>query len=266
MRTGVTGLTLWNATGEMRAATFNTRHGRPQRSTSVDLPGLLAAVGSLDADVVGLQELDSGTQRSNGVDQPAAIAAATGSEVRFARAIDHDGGEYGVAIASRSGIERSEVLRLDGRGEPRVALLAHVGPVDDDRTGSGSGSGTGWAVGCTHLSTRGADAIAQLRAVLHELDRFAGDRPAVLLGDLNLGPRDVAPVLAATGWVAAPSGPTHPAITPDRRIDWIVVRRGIVRDAVVVDVRASDHRPLVAELTAVPRPPTGRVGDPHVDG
>ena len=31
---------------------------------------------------------------------------------------------------------------------------------------------------------------------------LAGDRPAVLLGDLNLGPRDVAPVLAATGWVA----------------------------------------------------------------
>ncbi len=252
----------------MRAATFNTRHGRPQRASSVDLPGLLLAVSSLGADVVGLQELDRGTRRSGGADQPALIGEATGAEVRFARAIDHDGGEYGIALASRTGFERIEVHRLAGRGEQRVALLAHVSAIGDGSVGRGPG----WAVGCTHLSPRRADAVAQLRTVLRDLDEFAAGRPSVLLGDLNLEPRDVAPVLAAADWVAAPSGPTHPAIGPDRRIDWVLVRRASVQESVVVDVRASDHRPLVAELApeSVPpghgRPSAEGLGDPHVDG
>jgi len=254
-------VSLWQREGHMRVATYNTRHGLPERATVIDSGGLAATVGRLDCDVVALQELDRGTRRVGGLDQPAHIATAIGAEVRFARAIDFDGGEYGIALASRTGFHRSEVLRLPGAGEPRVALLALVGPgarpgdrvggdiaapggtgdVRDDRLG-------GWAVGSMHLSTAAGDALIQLRLVLRELDSFADGRPAVLLGDLNLGPLRVAPVMAAAGWVAAPSGPTHPAIRPRRRIDWVLARRASVIDSWVPNVLASDHRPLVADL------------------
>ncbi|UDY34674.1 endonuclease/exonuclease/phosphatase family protein [Dermatobacter hominis] len=244
----------------MRVATFNVRHGQPPRSRRADHARLLDAVRTLDADVVALQELDRRTRRVGGVDQPLLIAEATGLEVTFARAIDHDGGEYGVALATRSAPEWSEVLPLPGSGEPRVALMALVDDADvpadavgADREG-GRRRARPWAVACTHLATATDVAVGQLRMVLAAVDELAGDRPAVVLGDLNLGPDRVGPVLSATGWVAAPSGPTHPTTRPDRRIDWVLVRRATVRSAHVVDVRASDHLPLVAVLDAADHP------------
>lgn len=239
----------------MRAATFNIRHGRPPKARRADHPRLLDAVRSLDADVVALQELDRGTRRVGGVDQPDLIARGTGSHVEFAMAIDHDGGEYGIALATRSAPVRTEVLRLPGAGEPRVALLTTIEHDDGDD------SPRRWTVGCTHLTTRPGEAVAQLRLVLAALAEMAGAGPAVLLGDLNLGPDRVGPVLADAGWVAAPSGPTHPATRPDRRIDWVLVRHATVRSAHVVDVRASDHLPLVASLEAATPPPLMDAGE-----
>lgn len=240
----------------MRVATYNTRHGLPERSAVVDCDGLAAAVGRLDCDVVGLQELDRRTRRSGGLDQPACIGDVIGAEVRFARAIDFDDGEYGVALASRSGFEHSEVLTLPGSGEQRVALLAIVDPSGGEMHHAGDETRErerGWAVGCTHLSTAAGDAVTQLRVVLRALETLADGRPSMLLGDLNLAPAQVAPVIASMGWVAAPSGPTHPAVRPRRRIDWVLVRGASVLDAWVPDVRVSDHRPLVADVTATPR-------------
>lgn len=227
----------------MRVATYNTRHGLPERAAAVDTDGLAAAIGRLGCDVVALQELDRGTRRVGGVDQPAHIGDVLGVEVRFARAIDFDGGEYGVALASRTGFGHTDLLRLPGAGEPRVALLALVDAADDRDPRD-----DGWAVACTHLSTASGDAVVQLRFLLRALASFAGDRPALVLGDFNLGPRHVAPLIAAAGWVAAPSGPTHPASRPRRRIDWVLGRRASVVDSWVPDVQVSDHRPLVAEV------------------
>jgi endonuclease/exonuclease/phosphatase family metal-dependent hydrolase len=234
----------------MRVATFNIRGGRPPRARQPDHARLVDVVRSLDADVVALQEVDRATRRAGGVDQPALLAAATGLEVTFARAIDHDGGEYGVALATRAVPERTEVLQLTGPGEPRVALLALVAAVEAGlgRAAADHGRRNGWAVACTHLSTSPDVAVGQLREVLVAVDRFAGARPAVVLGDLNLEADRVVPAIAAAGWVSAPGGPTHPTTRPVRRIDWILLRRAAVRAAGVVDVRASDHLPFVADV------------------
>ncbi len=244
----------WDATGVMRVATFNVRHGRPERARRPDHARLVAAVVSLDAEVIGIQELDRGTSRVGGVDQPTMLADATGMDVRFGRAIDHDGGHYGVALASRRPLGSTEVLRLPGAGEPRVAIMGILEGVDELEGGSSavepavSGRGVSWAVGCTHLTTVADDAIGQLGVVLEALTDLAGDRPAVLLGDLNLEADRVGPVLASHGWIAARSGPTHPAARPTRRIDWVLVRAAFVESSSVLDLRASDHRPLVADV------------------
>src|SRR6478735_8115115 len=57
-------------------------------------------VREVDADVVLFQEVDKGTRRSNGVDQPAEYAKRTGYHVAFGRSLDYDGGEYGIAVLS----------------------------------------------------------------------------------------------------------------------------------------------------------------------
>lgn len=227
----------------MRVATFNVRHGLPPRRREVDHDLLGRSVARLGADVVALQELDRSTDRSGGVDQVRVVAAATGSEVRFARAIRFGGGEYGNALVVRGGIVRATEVPLPSAvGEDRVALVAQV-----------LHGAERWWVAATHLQNRRrglpSEAPGQLRSVLDALDRSAGPSgPAVLLGDLNLGPDEVEPALAERGYAAAIGPPTFPAHRPREHIDWIAVRGATVVGVEVPDLRASDHRPLVAEL------------------
>lgn len=162
-------------------------------------------------------------------------------DVRFAAAIDHDGGEYGVMLGVRGTILESDVITLPGPGEARVALIAEVAPAEEDSR---------WTVCCTHLSTDGSVAADQLGHVLSVLEDTAGSAPAALVGDLNMGPERVLPMLHGRGWIDAPTGPTHPSVRPRRRIDWIAVRGAEVAAAAVPALAVSDHRPVLAVVEA----------------
>ena len=58
-----------------------------------NLARVAAVVRETNADVVLLQEVDRGTRRSGGVDQPAELARLTGYAASFGRTLDYDGGE-----------------------------------------------------------------------------------------------------------------------------------------------------------------------------
>ncbi|MFP5299324.1 MAG: endonuclease/exonuclease/phosphatase family protein, partial [Actinomycetota bacterium] len=66
----------------MRVATFNIHHG-VGADGRCDLTRIARVIGALEADVVALQELDVGWERSGRVDQPAALAEMLGFEVSF---------------------------------------------------------------------------------------------------------------------------------------------------------------------------------------
>jgi endonuclease/exonuclease/phosphatase family metal-dependent hydrolase len=73
----------------------------------------------------------------------------------------------------------------------------------------------------------------------------------VLLGDFNAEP--AAPELSPL-WTklddAGDAGPTYPADLPAKRIDYVTVSRGTpVTHTEVIDSTASDHRPVLAELS-----------------
>ncbi|GIU90437.1 MAG: endonuclease/exonuclease/phosphatase [Acidimicrobiia bacterium] len=221
----------------VRVATFNAQHGaRPGRLPSTH--GLVETCRGLDADVLGLQEVDRHVPRTWFADQPAAVARVLGYQHRSAPAKRTPiGGRQCNALCARGSIADVEVVELPGRpqDERRVLLLARVvlpaGAV---------------TVGVTHLATAGR-ARVQLPVVLERLD--ARPPPHLLLGDLNLTEGDVEPVLAAHGLQAAPSGPTFPASSPRRRIDWIAVGGGLsVGPARVHRTLVGDHCPLVADV------------------
>jgi endonuclease/exonuclease/phosphatase family metal-dependent hydrolase len=94
-----------------------------------------------------------------------------------------------------------------------------------------------------------------------------GRGPLVLAGDFNEGPdgpamRSLAGAFTACGESAAGGEPTFPAAEPVRRIDDVLVRAARILSCRVADSdaarRASDHRPVIAELELLP--PSGPVG------
>lgn len=223
----------------MRIVTFNTRHGLTARDR-VDTDLLARYCAELGADVLALQEVDVRAARSGGVDQVAAVAAATGMTAYFgpARRLGLRG-RYGNALLVRGMIDQAETLSLPhlGRHEARSAILADV--IVDDRV---------LTVAATHLSADQAEAAAQLEAVLVALRRR--HVPRILLGDLNLRPEQVAPAIQHRSYaLAAAAKPTFPAASPNLRIDHFLSEGLDVRSVDVLEAGpVSDHRALVVEV------------------
>ncbi len=113
----------------------------------------------------------------------------------------------------------------------------------------------------THLGLHPRERLAHVQALSVLMDDL--DTPIVAGGDLNEGP-DGRAVAYLSGrlrdaWLLGgdADGETFPADEPTARIDYLFVSEAIVVERVLVppgpDARsASDHRPLVAELTLPP--------------
>ena len=85
---------------EIRVLTYNIHHGEGVDG-KFDLPRIADVIKLASPDLVALQEVDQGTARASGVDQPAELARLTGMKVVFGRNIDFQGGGYGTAVLSR---------------------------------------------------------------------------------------------------------------------------------------------------------------------
>jgi endonuclease/exonuclease/phosphatase family metal-dependent hydrolase len=220
----------------LRVATFNVKHG-DNGGGRVDLGRLGAACAGLSADVLAVQEVDRFARRAGFRDEMRVIARATGLKAVFGEAARRRWRTYGNVLLARGPISDVEVLKLPrpGNGEQRVAIVARV---DVD--------GVGLSVGATHLSFRAGEGLPQLEVVLDALGRREG--PWVLLGDLNLGPEVVEPVVTAAGYRLAPTGPTFPASGPRTRIDFVAVSGLEVVAASTPQPGMSDHLPVVADL------------------
>src|SRR5687768_13990455 len=113
----------------MRLGTFNLMHGRSLADGLVDAGRVRAAIAGLDADVLGLQEVDRGQHRSGHADLARiaadamgardalfvpAVVGTPGEHFRAATDADQDGAEphYGVALLSRYPVVEWRVTRL----------------------------------------------------------------------------------------------------------------------------------------------------------
>lgn len=220
----------------MRVVTFNIQHART-RAGPVDNDALAFHCAGLGADVLALQEVDVALRRSGAVDQPWAVARATGLTPAFgpARRVGLRG-RYGNLLLVRGRVHSAETLDLPRarRHEPRAAVLATVVVGSDPLS-----------VAATHLSSadRG-EALRQLDAVLDAL--LALPPPRLVLGDLNLRPALAVPALERRGFSVAGTGtPTYPAWDPVLRIDHVGVDGLAIGAVDVLDAApVSDHRPL----------------------
>jgi endonuclease/exonuclease/phosphatase family metal-dependent hydrolase len=228
--------------------TYNIRHGEGLDGR-VDLERIAAVIRNERADIVALQEVDKGVERTNRLDLPEELARLTGMTCIFSNNHAYQGGEYGNALLTRFPVVRwtNHHYRMLRPGEQRGLLQA----VLDVR-------GRRLVVLNTHLDFR-ADDSERWSSVqeIEETVRQYRDLPVILAGDFNDVPDSrVWRRLAETfddAWSLAGDGDgfTIPADNPQRRIDYIRLSKygGLVaRRAWVPDTDASDHRPVVVEL------------------
>jgi endonuclease/exonuclease/phosphatase family metal-dependent hydrolase len=252
----------------MRIATFNILNGRSPQDDRVDEGRYVEAIKRLDADLLGLQEVDRNQPRSQHADLTAIAAEAMGAvDHQFVAALhgtpavwtastgeeQPDSAAYGVAFLSRYPVTGWQVVRLPPaptrvphrwhgqllpdwvRDEPRVGVVAEVDAPDGPLR-----------VVTTHLSFLRLWNVRQLRILLRGVGERTGV-PLVLMGDLNMGRRTAERV---SGLRPLATGATFPASSPTLQIDHILSSEDgpRARSGGPVTMPVSDHSALVADL------------------
>ena len=233
-----------HAQGTLRIAAYNIKHGEGMDGV-VDLRRAADVLRALDADVITLQEIDRGTERTDRVDQARRLGELLGMEAHFGDFMPYQGGEYGMAVLSRLPIRRVENIRLPDGDEPRTALEVEVAIGPEARPVSVVG---------IHFYRTPEERLAQAEALSVALD--AREHPVVLAGDFNSFRGDIVmSALRREEWYLVDkqdSPMTFPADAPAREIDFVLLRPAgafeIVEHRVIEEKLVSDHRPLVAVL------------------
>jgi endonuclease/exonuclease/phosphatase family metal-dependent hydrolase len=237
---------------QIRVLSYNIHHGEGE-DHRIDVERIAEVIRSVSPDIVGLQEFDQGTERSDGVDQAAVIAQLTGMEHVFSENLEYRGGGFGNAILSAFPIRSFDnvLLPLFGDGEQRGVVVA-------DLELPGRGAGTMLFLS-THLDSRDPDGerVASAEEINALLDGLGGG-PAVLAGDHNDIPGS-APLRAfARSWVPAGDRglPTFPVGEPEKQIDFVLVspaERWKVVDVRVLDEPAASHHRLIFAVLELQR-------------
>jgi endonuclease/exonuclease/phosphatase family metal-dependent hydrolase len=214
----------------------------------LDLQRIAAVINAERPDLVGLQEVDRGVQRTQRIDEMVELARLTRMDYAFAFNLAYQGGQYGVAILSRLPIRATEhrhfknLREAERRGFIRAEITFH---------------GRKLNFVTTHLDYQFEDGrlfeTQQLLSALKDIQD-----PLIVVGDFNDIPVGQSYKLMsesfADAWMGKQSGDngfSYPADKPVKRIDYIFLRRTDAlraKRAWVVNTLASDHIPVVADL------------------
>lgn len=246
----------------IKVATYNI--GKNELAADVaNLDELSKAIAKIDADVIVLTEIDNKTARSKKVNQLEEIAKANKMDFAFGKALDFDGGEYGVGILSKYKIEKSQVVNLpSGGAEQRVVLLSQI---------TKPGFDSPIIIMGTHLDWQ-KDPTIRIGQVRHILDATIGDTETgfdniaasikILAGDFNSTAKEQPIEEISYFWNPVEKKGvnyrTWPAVNPTIDIDHIFTYKGQVWDVKNMTIptdskdfqwsKVSDHLPVIAEL------------------
>ena len=230
---------------------FNIRHGEGMDG-QVDLARTAAAIKREKPRFAGLSEVDCRTRRTGGVNQAKKLASLTGMHSTFGRAIDLQGGQYGVALLSKDRPLGSRQVPLPGK-EPRTLLLVEFPDC---------------VVGVTHLSVSAPEerreSVDLIKAAIAE-----EKKPVFLTGDWNARPKsDVLTAMRSfltvlsdeTGRTYHGRKESGPAAEQEHCIDYIAIDSAhapkwrVASRKTIPDEITSDHKPIVAVIESVDAP------------
>ncbi|MCC9168429.1 endonuclease/exonuclease/phosphatase family protein [Pontibacter harenae] len=236
---------------QLKVMSYNIHHASPptKSNTDIDLDAIANVIRNENPDLVALQEVDVNTRRSGPGNQAEALAERLGMKAYFGRAIDYDGGYYGVAILSKYPMSETTVIPLpedaDPIAEDRVLATAKI-TLPDGKT---------IRFGTTHIDVRNKENRDQQVRKINEI-ASTETVPFIVAGDFNSVPESTAIAeldKVFTRTCTTDCEPTIPVINPDRTIDYIAFTKTspfkIVSQKVIQESYPSDHLPVVAILS-----------------
>lgn len=190
-------------------------------------------------DVVALQELDSITQRNDGVYALKELETLTGMHGLFASAIPFQGGSYGIGLLSKEQPLSYKKIPMPGREEQRTMLIAEF---------------KDYVFCATHQSLTPEDQLTAVQDILKAVEGY--HKPVLLAGDMNSRPTEKPQVKLKQHFTALndTTAYTFPADRPDCCIDYIYgyTANGydfkVLQQNVLPESVASDHRPVQVDV------------------
>lgn len=231
----------------LRVMTFNIHTGVGV-DKKLDLQRIADVIIHERPDLVGLQEVDRGVRRTEGIDEIAELARMTRMDYAFGHNLDYQEGQYGIAILSKSLIQKIDHRKYENRREAERRGMLRVEVDVGGRTID---------FATTHLDYQRDDGRL---FETEQLLRFLADvkNPLIVVGDFNDEPAGGAYKLMLTkfvdSWIGSRNkadGFSYSADKPVKRIDYVFYRTsdGVrAKKAWVVRTPASDHFPVMAEL------------------
>lgn len=233
---------------KLKVLSYNIHIGNPpSRPGLTDLNGIAKVINESDADLIALQEVDVHTNRSGkDLDQAKELAKLTDRNYYFVKTIDHDGGEYGIAILSKFPIVNKESYLLpfaEGvRSEQRAIAIVTV-EID---------KGVFLDFATTHFDLTPQSRLLQSAFII---DLVKDRKNSIILGgDFNATPDSEEIKLLDQYFTrsAIENGFTIPVVNPLKEIDYILFRPKdyfkVDKHLVINEHFASDHLPVYLEL------------------
>lgn len=237
----------------LRVLCYNIHYGQGNDGV-YDIARLAEVIKAAKPDLVALQEVDVGVERSGRVHELRRLAELTGMAARYGPTQHYQGGLFGNAVLTRLPILDVAIHPLpytEATKEkvtyPRAAIVVTMRGRD----------GKPFRFISTHFQHARfeEDRIAEASAI-NKLFAGKGDNvPTILAGDMNATPDSEPMRILHKRWTNAMDkevAPTAPSKAPRSRIDYILYRpasRFVARKVEVIDERmASDHLPVFAIL------------------
>lgn len=219
---------------QLQIMSYNVRHCAGM-DLVVDYDRTAAVIMKNQPDVVALQELDSMTGRSGRKYQLEELANRTNYYPVFGKAIDYDGGGYGVGVLTKEKPLSTKRIPLPGE-EPRLLLVVEL---------------KDYVIACTHLDLEEDTRLASIPLIIEEANYW--QKPFIIAGDLNDNPNSqVLKKLKKYFTINSGNEYTFPADKPNECIDYVATfnkwHTKTLKSVVVDEPEASDHRPLMVKL------------------
>jgi len=205
----------------------------------VDISRAASVINDLHPDFVALQEIDVNVPRSNSIDEMAELSRLTGMHPFFGKAIDLNGGAYGVGILSR--LPGKIVCHRQLPGYEMRTLLGIE---------SITAAGNPIRFYCTHFPLKPDLRLISAGILAEEINSCKV--PTAVMGDFNCQPDEFAWKLMASMMQAANGANwllTFSSDKPRIAIDHCFFKHGCewsaISASVVCTPNISDHNPLL---------------------